>query len=125
LGEPVVPGTLGAAGRELWARIAGDVPEGWRLDERELRALEAACRCADDVAELEAAVERDGFTVEGSQGQPRAHPALDLIVRLRGLEASLLRRLELEPPRVRSPVEARSARAAASRWSARRRQGAV
>jgi terminase small subunit-like protein len=119
--RPVGPAGLGSAGRELWERMVAEVPEGFRLDERELRALEQACRCADDAAALEEAIARDGHTVLGSTKQPRAHPALVSLIRLRGLEASLLAGIDLEPQAVRSPAQSRSSKAASTRWAARRR----
>ena len=123
--RPATPRGLGKAGRDLWLRIVRDLPAGWELDARELRALEQGCRCADDAAALEDAVAKSGRLVSGSKGQPRAHPALDVLVRLRTLEAALLRQLELEPPAVKSPAQSRAGKAAAARWTARRKQGAV
>jgi hypothetical protein len=65
----LAPEGLGDAGRNLWYSIIGAVAAGNELDERELHSLERACRCADEIALLEAAVDRDGVTVEGSRGQ--------------------------------------------------------
>lgn len=121
--RPPAPRGLGVAGKALWRRIIGDLPDGWALDERELRALEQAAKCADDLARLEKAIAAEGYTVAGSQGQLRPHPGLDVLVRLRSLEAQLLRSLELEPPRARTPAELRGAKAAATRWATRARRG--
>lgn len=73
---PRGPGDLKAAGKALWKSILADLSEGWELDARELHFLARACRCADELAALEKAVDRDGFTVEGSRGQTTVHPAL-------------------------------------------------
>jgi hypothetical protein len=54
----------------LWRSVIADVPTDWELDGRNLAVLEAACRQADDVAELEAAVSRDGVVVEGAADSP-------------------------------------------------------
>lgn len=115
--RPAPPRTLKAAGGSLWKRLIADLPDGWELTERELRTLEQAGKCADDAAGLEKAISREGYTVEGSQGQLRPHPGLDVLVRLRNLEAQLLARLELEPPRVATPAEVRASKAARTRWA--------
>lgn len=112
------PKTLGAAGKQLWRRIVGDLADGWRLDERELRALELAGRCADDMATLEKAIAKDGSVVRGSMGQLRPHPGLDVLVRLRTLETALLRPLELAPAAAAKTASQQRAQAAVStRWA--------
>lgn len=65
-----VPTGLRAAGKRLWASVV-DV---YDLDEHELALLVEAVRTVDVLAELDAAVRRDGPLVESPQGQ-KAHPA--------------------------------------------------
>lgn len=70
------PKALKAAGTNLWKTIHAGLPEGWELDEREAAVLALACRQADVVADLEAAVKSDGVMVKGSTGQPTVNPAV-------------------------------------------------
>lgn len=64
------PTGLRAAGRRLWDSVVGP----YDLDEHELALLVEAVRTVDLLADLDAAVRRDGALVESPQGQ-RAHPA--------------------------------------------------
>ena len=65
------PRGLKAAGRRLWKSTV-DVFE---LEEHELGMLREACRTADAIDGLQAAVDRDGVLNVSPQGL-RAHPAL-------------------------------------------------
>lgn len=59
-------------------------------------------RYVQEIGEMEAAIERDGLTVPGSKGQPRAHP---LLAELRAHRAELRRlRAEQEADRYLSEV---------------------
>jgi hypothetical protein len=120
MAEPTrAPAALRSAGRALWESILGDLGAGWELDARELHLLERACRCADDLAALEAAVDTDGATVKGSRGQTVVHPALSEARQLRLTQARLLGSLELADPAERStaPARARARKAAEARRS--------
>lgn len=88
---------LGFEGQRLWESIVGDLAEGWELDARELHLLERACRCADDLAALEAAIDADGPTTTGSRGQTVVHPALGEARHLRLVQLRLLAALDLHP----------------------------
>lgn len=57
------PDTLGPAGRQLWEAVIGDLGDNWELDARDLAYLGQACRCADELVELEDAIDSDGITV--------------------------------------------------------------
>jgi len=122
---PRPPKGLGTAGRELWKAILDGLEDGWRLDARELRLLYSAARCTQEIAELEAAIARDGYTIVGSRGQTVTHPALAAVRALRLTEQRLLRGLELVDPAARaaalSPRQARAARAAQASVRVRRR----
>jgi P27 family predicted phage terminase small subunit len=124
---PRAPAGLGSAGRSLWRSILGDLAAGWELDARELYVLERACRCADDMAALEAAVKRDGETVTGSRGQVVVHPALAEVRQLRLLQLRLLGALEMTDPSESRPSTAagrRASKAAQARWDRNGRIGA-
>lgn len=112
---PRPPTGLGASGRRFWRETCTE----YVLSGPERALLEQACRTMDRLAALDAAVVRDGVTVEGSAGQPRAHPAL---VELRAQQLVLgkvLAQLELpdeEGDSLPSLTEARARRAAQARW---------
>lgn len=91
----VAPAGLKDAGKALWESILGDLEEGWQFDARELHLLARACRCADDLAALEKAVDEDGPTAKGSRGQIVVHPALAEARHLRLVQLRLLEALEL------------------------------
>lgn len=118
---PKPPKGLGTAGAALWRGVFADVAEGWRLDARDLAQLEAAAHAADRVVELEAAIDKDGLMVAGSQGQPVLHPAVSEARMTRQLVASLVGKIELAPPKspgrsARQDDQLRNARA--KRWPA-------
>lgn len=112
------PKGLQAAGRALWGAIVGDLPPNWELDERELAVLALACRQADDIARLEAVLERDGVVVPGSTGQPRLSAVLGELRQSRLACSKLLGDLNLpdEDGKSSSMSSQRAARAAHSRW---------
>ena len=93
------PRGLGAAGLELWNAIAGQVAgDGLVLDTRELRVLRDACRTADDVEVIEAALAAGEPMVLGSTGQPRVNPLFDESRKGRALIATLLKHISLDDP---------------------------
>jgi len=74
--RPPLPAGLRDAGAELWAEILSDLEPGWELDSRELHLLKRACRCADELVDLEAAIDRNGVIVTGSRNQTVIHPGV-------------------------------------------------
>ncbi len=111
---PAAPQGLQKAGAALWRGIVAV----YELDPRELTVLGLACRQADDVARLEAAVAAEGVVVEGSKGQPRLSQVVGEVRQSRLALARLLGELAL-PDAEDRPATARSARAkraADSRW---------
>jgi len=123
---PRAPHGLGKHGKALWKTIHDDLDEGWELDARETDALTRACRTADELALLEAAVDRDGATVEGSRGQVTVHPALVESRQLRLAQLRLLSVIEMADPEtaVRStPAQLHARRAARVRHAKERRRG--
>ena len=121
---PKPPSGLKAAGKRLWKAIIGDLEAGWALDRRELHLLERACRCEDEMRDLEAAVDRDGPTATGSKGQVVVHPAVLECRQLRLTQLRLLAALELEDPEGSAtratPASKRARRAARARWGPER-----
>lgn len=113
------PSKLGPAGRALWRNVTADFDFG----ASELAVLAAACRQADDVALLEAAIVADGVTVTGSQGQPRLNAALTEVRQGRLALAKLLGALALPDEDDDRPMTASQRRAQkAGRAAARNRR---
>jgi phage terminase small subunit len=115
---PRCPSGVGAAGRALWKRIVGDVAPELELDQRDLAVLSRAAKTADRIAELDAAIERDGLVLVNSKGDTRLHPAA---AELRLNEASLARLLggiDLDDAAAgsQSGVSRRARKAAQERW---------
>jgi hypothetical protein len=112
-----MPANLGTAGRKLWRSVLED----FDLSGAELVLLEAAARQADDVATLEAGL-RDGFTVQGSRGQPRLAAAVTEVRQGRLALARLLAELRLPADGEEVGRNPTKARAADARWNAQRRR---
>ncbi|MEZ5116174.1 MAG: hypothetical protein R2737_07890 [Candidatus Nanopelagicales bacterium] len=116
---PAPPKGLGDAGRSLWRSITTEVHDaGFELDGRECATLAAACRQADDIAALEAVIDRDGLVVLGAAGQPRLSAAVTEVRQGRLALAKMLGELALpdEDGVTRTQSQARAARAANARW---------
>jgi hypothetical protein len=112
------PAGVGESGRALWRSLHAALPNDVEFDEREIAILRLACRQVDDVAALEAVVERDGLVVDGAQGQPRLS---QVVSELRQGRLAAMRLLgELHLPDVeqvpRSLRSQRAQRAADARW---------
>src|SRR4051794_5015613 len=69
--RPRCPKGLDDAGQALWRKILGDLLDDAEFDARDLAVLDTACRQADTVAALEAAIEKQGVTARGYNGQSR------------------------------------------------------
>lgn len=111
------PSNLNASGRSLYKTILAE----YELDDRETRILVLACRQADALDALEAAVKDDGITVLGAAGQTRLHPAVVEARQGRIALARLLGQLSL-PPADDIPATARgqqARKAARARWNRR------
>jgi hypothetical protein len=118
---------LGTAGRTLWKAVLGGLADGWQLDERELELLGLACRQADDLSLLEAAIKREGVTSIGSTGQRTVHAAVPEARQARVTISRLLGQIEL-PDADEKPATAattRSKKAAQARWSRKERLEAM
>ena len=111
----------GLAGEALHKKIVDDLAAHDRaLDPREEEYLDQACRLADTVEALDAAVAAEGVTVVGSQGQPRLHPGIAEARLARLAMARLLGNIELpsdEPAPTAKQAQARAA--ARARWQRR------
>jgi hypothetical protein len=113
------PDDLGDAGSALWASIVGELGTDWRFDAREAAVLTAAAKQADTVADLEAAVARDGIMVAGAAGQTRLNGAVIELRQARVALARLLGDIHLpdEDDRPATVASERGRRAAQARWS--------
>ena len=113
--RPSTPKGLDRTGRRLWR----DVVSAYELRPDELILLDSACRTADLVVRLEAAMEGQPLTVRGSMGQEREHPLLSEARQQRSLLARLFAQLKL-PDADAEPVANQQRDAAMARWSAAR-----
>ena len=93
------PKDLASEGRSLWRAIALQVAEdGLKLDQRELKLLESACREQDMLSRIELALTTAPLTVKGAQSQLVAHPLIGEARRSRAQIASLLKAIGLDDP---------------------------
>lgn len=87
---PRPPSGLRLTGRALWRAVLRD----FDLDEHERTILREACRTADTLDDLQAALTNDGVMGESSQGS-RVHPALVELRQQRVTFARLLTALRI------------------------------
>lgn len=94
---------LGKTGRKFWNRVLAEfVIE----NEHDLRRLEMAARCLDEIEVAEEVVSREGMYIKDRFQQVREHPGMKTIRDSRGLFARLIRELGLdlqESPESRLP----------------------
>jgi hypothetical protein len=122
---PAPPADLAARGRgrRFWQGVVSE----YELSASELALLVEACRSLDELDALRRAVKREGYTVKGSEGQRRAHPALAEMRQARGELRRLLDALGIPAPLadaagrqgVVSLSSRRAQRAAQARWAQR------
>lgn len=86
------PRGLGPAGRRFWREVATD---DLVMGPDESRLLEAASRCLDELAVLEAELATAPTMVPGSAGQMRANPLFNELRLHRALLAQLCRQLAI------------------------------
>lgn len=116
------PSGLGERGAAFWS----DVMAVYELGMDEVQILTEVCRALDLCNEMQAAIERDGVTVKGSEGQPRVHPAVSQLNSTRTLVGRLLAQLGLpdeDGQTIASPARVRAVRAAGERWGDKRPTG--
>lgn len=89
--KPRTPTGLSATGRRLWSDIGGD----FELRPDELRILEAACRTADDLARVDAALVGAPVLTTGSMGQDVVNPLFAMALAHRRQLAGLVKQLNL------------------------------
>ncbi|KAA9154220.1 hypothetical protein F6B41_02780 [Microbacterium lushaniae] len=84
--KPAPPKGLGKRGRALWR----DLHDQLEYDAHESTIVLEACRTVDAIDNLQAVIDRDGYTIAGSTGQTVVHPA---VAELRQQQAGLTRLL--------------------------------
>jgi hypothetical protein len=90
-----MPAPKKPAGLKRSATLWADVTGKWQLRPDELRLLEDACRTCDLIDLLQAAINSEGVTATGSQGQTVTHPAVTEIRQHRAVLKQLVTRLAL------------------------------
>jgi hypothetical protein len=94
--RPRKPANLGVEGARLWAEVVSEMADdGVIPTSAERRYLEDACRTADSITEMEAALLGQPRIVKGSQQQPVAHPLIAEIRQHRVTLSGLLARVKL------------------------------
>ncbi|MEZ5115019.1 MAG: hypothetical protein R2737_02015 [Candidatus Nanopelagicales bacterium] len=119
--KPAPPKGLRAPGRALWQAVVADLDAaGLEPDSRESAVLEAACREADLLADLQAAVDRDGPVLTSPTGTVRTHPAVAELRQHRIALEKLLGSVQLPDADgvPRSTVSAKKAAGVNRRWDA-------
>jgi hypothetical protein len=99
----------------------------YELTDSERELLLEVCRLMDECESLRQAVEQDGTTVAGSNGQPRVHPAVGELRQHRLALGRLLSQLALpdeDEGSLATPLQARGRAAASRRWAGHVKRGA-
>ena len=109
---PRVPAGIGDAGRKLWRAITRE----HELDGRETAILAQACRQADALADMDAALVRDGIVVPGAAGQPRLNAIVAESRQARLALAKLLDLLHLPDDDAEARKNRPQQRRASRRW---------
>lgn len=117
MAAPKAPAGLGRNAQALWS----EVTTSYELRVDELRLLEDACREADLVDSLQAAIDSADHehVVKGSMGQPVSSPLVQEIRQHRTVLMRLLQALKLPEENAGDQAAARSAQmrqVAAARW---------
>jgi hypothetical protein len=124
--RPKPPQGLGPPGRRLWRALVADLPESMEFDARELALLAAAARQADDIAVLEAVLERDGPVAVGSRSQSRLSAVVPELRQERLAFSRLLGELRLPDGQAAATSSSKRAqRAADARWAEHRARRAL
>ena len=99
---PQAPKGLKAAGKRFWKKVLSEYE---LYDAHDRERLLMACKCLDDLADIEARVESDGKFVTNRYGTPVEHPGCKMIRDLRTLFVKIIRESGLDlatesrPPR--------------------------
>ena len=119
---PRAPAGMGKRARSFWRQTLAV----FELTTSEILLLEEICRSLDTIDALREAIEVDGVTVAGSEGQTRAHPGLVEVRQQRVALGRLLSQLALPDedgttlPSLTTARARKGAKAANSRWRSHR-----
>lgn len=97
--SPPAPADLSEDSKRLWGGFVKDMQLVGRSTEVDFLLLGDLLRARDRLATVRERLDRDGLTLEGSKGQPRAHPLLAIEKALRAEVKQGLEELDLAPPR--------------------------
>jgi phage terminase small subunit len=124
--RPEPPESLESAGKRAWKALLSDLPDDWELTARETELLRNACRQADLVADLEAALEQEGVIVVGAAGQRRLNAVATELRQSRIALARLLGEIPIPDDDGEKPTtnaSQRGQKAAQARWKKQGRKG--
>jgi P27 family predicted phage terminase small subunit len=88
-----VPRGLKAAGKKFWKKVLSEYE---LQDSHDLERLAMACKCLDDLVEIEERVETDGRFVKNRYGTPVEHPGCKMIRDNRMLFIKIIRETGLD-----------------------------
>ncbi|WP_156763823.1 hypothetical protein [Mycobacterium sp. 852002-50816_SCH5313054-b] len=108
------PRGLNSRGRAFWKAVT----ERYEMNPAEALILHELCRVADELDRVDSELKIAGeLVVNGSTGQPRAHPLLAVRVELEKTADVLSRRLALPDDRLAVKRSNNAAQAGKARWS--------
>lgn len=87
------PKELKTAGKNFWKKVLSEYELS---DSHDLERLSMACKCLDDLVEIEARVETDGRFVVNRYGTPVEHPGCKMIRDNRMLFIKIIRETGLD-----------------------------
>jgi P27 family predicted phage terminase small subunit len=94
---PVPPETLSEAGKAEWRRLAPVAVRLGTLTSADLRSFELLAATLATAADAEAIIAREGVTVQAASGNPKSHPACQVLATARGQAEKLLGAFGLHP----------------------------
>lgn len=102
---PAPPKDMGEAAKLEWKGLAADLVAAGTLAASDLRALRLLSEVLAQIGVLEDALAREGLTIIGSTGAPKAHPAIAGLAQARAMAHRLLTDFGMVP-RARASVDA-------------------
>lgn len=87
---PAPPKDMSEGARREWKGLAADLVAAGTLAASDLRALRLLSEVLAQIGTLEAVLAKEGLTIPGSTGAPKAHPAIAGLAQARAMAHRLL-----------------------------------